>query len=464
MNILLKKWRYRIGIGIGVFALWLALGGVFSPVEASMSQWLDFNFEDFTNGDINGQGNWTTDGGTFDIESTGTYVFSKLLHMTWLSSSYKSAIYGDSWGDASSGVEYVDFYLQPVSGSGMLVIQGITYMLFQDQGGTTWRFEDAGGNPMFGSNTVQEGHWVKVRWTLDWTEDKQTFEAWDEGDNYWGLWTYSSHPPSGLNLSGTVYWQNAMFNAEVKMEGFGQPAPPEASVWATAPESGSEITSLEDEITVEWEGLTDYESLYISLRHPYTGLFTDALEYDIVDIGGSGDMDIPLSSFNIEKNGNWYLHAVAVREGYQIEQGMFLSGYGWIWSDDLTDGEYYLAINIEGYEEVFAMSDFTSWYDENAKFDEPTDMFSAIAGFFEPIFSKVGEFGSRIQDYFDIDTAYSKGYEIGKAIPVFAYYVEQVADFMGGFPLMNWLLVIILLLVGIFIFRVILKFIPFLGG
>lgn len=238
---------------------------------------------------------------------------------------------------------------------------------------------------------------------------------------------------------------------------------PETSVWGDDPASGTEITDLDTTITVGYEGLADYDSVYITFRHPPTGIFTGAKVYEIDDIGDSGDLEINLQDFDIEKNGNWYLHAVAVREGYQIEQGMFLSGYGWIWSEDLTAGDYYLDINIEGFEEIFAMSDFNSWYDENSKFDEPTAMFSAISGFFEPIFSTIGEFGSRIQDYFDTNTAYAKGEGIGRAIPFFAYYVEQVAVFMGGFPLMNWLLVIILFLVGIFIFRVILKFIPFFG-
>ena len=270
----------------------------------------------------------------------------------------------------------------------------------------------------------------------------------------------------GLSLnddSSRLYLADYIDDKVYILEAGGE-LPPSASVWGVDPESETDITDLDTIITIGYEGLADYESLYITFRHPTTGLFTDAKKYEVDEIGESGELEINLQDFNIEKNGNWYLHAVAVKEGYQIEQGMFLSGYGWVWSDDLTDGEYYLDINIEGFDDIFAMSDFNSWYDENSKFDEPTAMFSAIAGFFQPIYSTVGEFGSRIENYFDKNTAYSKGYEIGKAIPVFSYYLEQVAVFMGGFPLMNWLLIIILILVGIFIFRVILKFIPGLGG
>lgn len=240
------------------------------------------------------------------------------------------------------------------------------------------------------------------------------------------------------------------------------PEPP-VYVWGITPVSGSEITDLESILKIEYEGLNLYDSLYITLKHPQTGIFTDAKQFDIIDIGGSGELEIPLTHFNIEKNGNWYLHAVATYGGYQYEDELFLSGYGWNWTGDLTDGFYYLDINIDGFEEMFFMSDFETWYSENAKFDTPTDMFYDIASVFSPIFSMIGEFGNRIINYFDLDSAYSKGYDIGRSLPIFRYYVEQITHFLGGFPIMVWLLIIILLLVGIFIFRIILKFIPFLG-
>jgi len=454
------------------FAILLALWATFTPVltyATPLTEYFDFNFEDFTTGEINGQNGWVADtSGIFTIQETGD-VFGKSLKTYWLTESYKSATYDADTVMGGTGEDTIIFYVKAIDGNYMSIFSAqnagtgtLIYVVFRNQSGTTWRFLDSGGSNIFGTNTVQEGNLIKLTWTINWDTPTSTLYGYnlststDLGSKVFT--TYSA------NLTDISKFKIDNFDAYVVYEGFGLPPPPDASVWGTAPVSGTEITDLEDTMTVEYEGLDDYETLYITLRHPPTGLFTDAKEYDLTELGGSGEIIVNLDDLNIEKNGNWYLHAVAVRQGYQIEQGQFLSGYGWIWSDDLTDGDYYLDINIEGYEEIFAMSDFNSWYDENSKFDAPTEMFGAIAGFFEPIFSKVGEFGSRIENYFDTNTAYSKGFEIGKAIPLFAYYVEQIAVFMGGFPLMNWLLIIILLLVGIFVFRVILKFIPFLGG
>ena len=229
------------------------------------------------------------------------------------------------------------------------------------------------------------------------------------------------------------------------------------------PASGTEITDLNQNIKVDYSDLDDFDALYIAFKHPFTQITTEAVSYEIENIGGTGQLEIPLSYFNIEKNGDWYLTAIASYEGYQFEDDLFLGGYGSNWSDDLANGTDYLDINIDGYEDIFEMSDFQSWYAENSDFDNPTDMFIAITGFFEPIFSRVGEFGSRITSYFQNDQAYSQGRDIGKAIPIFSYYIGQITLFLGGFPVIKWFMIGVLVLVGIFIFKVIMKFIPFLG-
>lgn len=156
---------------------------------------------------------------------------------------------------------------------------------------------------------------------------------------------------------------------------------------------------------------------------------------------------------------------MATRTVLEVIEGMYLTGrYSYEWSDDLVDPEYWFAINIEGFTPIFGMSDFEEWYAVESKFASSTAMFSAIAGFFQPTFNKIGEFGNRIKDYFDLDEVYSQGYEIGKYISYFAYFIDQISLFLGGFPILKWVFVVILLLTGIFIFRLVLKFIPFLGG
>jgi hypothetical protein len=243
-------------------------------------------------------------------------------------------------------------------------------------------------------------------------------------------------------------------------------APPEPAVWVDDPASATEITDLESTITVEWEGLSGYDDLYLTFKHYGTGITTGAKRYSIAEIGEEGDdLVIPLTDFNFTKNGNWYLYAIASYEGYLIDDGMFLSGYGSQFTDDLTGGNYYLDINIEGFEPIFSMSNFDDWYDENVdRFDAPTGAFSTMADFLSPIFSYIGEFGDRISGYFDNNDAYARGYDTGKAMPVFNYYVGQLAFFMGGFPLMTTFLIIVLIMVGIFIFRLVIRFIPHFGG
>ncbi|GAI58762.1 unnamed protein product, partial [marine sediment metagenome] len=196
-----------------------------------------------------------------------------------------------------------------------------------------------------------------------------------------------------------------------------------------------------------------------------TGIFSDSIEYQIDEIGISGSKTLLFQQFNFDRNGKFYFHAVATRHGIEFIEGMYITGrYSYLWSGDLVDPEHWFAINIEGFTPIFGMSDFEEWYAVESKFAEPTDMFFAIAGFFQPTFNKIGEFGNRIKNYFDLDKVYSQGYEMGKAIPYFTYFVGQIGLFLGGFPVLKWVFIIILLLTGIFIFRLILKFIPFLGG
>jgi len=244
------------------------------------------------------------------------------------------------------------------------------------------------------------------------------------------FWFNNSEEDAGLNYIDTeVMKQRTYFD-------FWNVPEKEALVWGSSPASETEIIDLNTLLKIEYEGLENYDSLYVALQNKATGIFTEAKAYDIIDIGGSGEKEINLLDFNIEKNGNWHLHAVATYEGYQYEGGYFLSGFGSNWTGDLTDGNYYLDINIDGYQEIFVMSDFETWYGENAKFDEPTALFGAIAGFFDPIFSVIGEFGNRIVDYFEINEAYGQGYEIGRTIAYFKYFTDEVSLFFGGFPVL----------------------------
>jgi len=239
--------------------------------------------------------------------------------------------------------------------------------------------------------------------------------------------------------------------------------PPSGRVWSVSPASETEITNLDDIFAFAWENLEGWDSLSVAFQNKDTGIFSNA---NILEtISPSGQESFSFESFNFDRNGKYYFYAVATKWSIEFIEGMYITGnYSYQWSDDLVSPVSWFTINTEGYTPIFEMSDFSTWYGEVSKFATPTDMFVSIAGFFEPTFNKIGEFGNRIKDYFNLSEVYSQGYEIGKVIPYFSYFVGQISLFLGGFPILKWVFVVIILLTGIFIFRLVMKFIPFLGG
>jgi len=243
----------------------------------------------------------------------------------------------------------------------------------------------------------------------------------------------------------------------------GEYVPPTERVFGVSPASETEITNLADTFIFGWEELDDWDTLSVLFQNENTGIFTEAEEL-LITTSPSGQESFYFSDFNFDRNGKYNFYAVATRTVLEVLEGMYLTGrYSYEWSDDLVSPEFWYTINIGGFTPIFEMTDFSTWYGSVSKFATPTDMFVSIAGFFEPTFNKIGEFGNRIKDYFNLSEVYSQGYEIGKTIPYFSYFVGQISLFLGGFPILKWVFVVILLLVGIFIFRLVLKFIPGLG-
>lgn len=319
-------------------------------------------------------------------------------------------------------------------------------------------------NCLFGNDDtlINSNEWIQINYKIDFNNyiyylNAQTStHAWTEQCGW--LWLDEPIEITGLTI---FTWKTIGY-----FDYFNFPTPPEiawGNAWGINPESETEITNLNKLFTFGYNNLIG-DTLYIAFKNKETGIFSNAKMYNIENIGESGEITLNLQDFQIEKNGNWFFYAEVMIGTPEIIQGLYLTGrYSFEMSGDITDSTYYLKINVEGFEPIFSMSDFENWYLANAKFDEPTDMFSAVAGFFSPIFSLVGEFGSRISNYFQVNEAYTRGYEIGKVIPIFSYYVNQINNFFGGFPIIQMLLVVILLLIGIFIFKVIMKFIPFIG-
>lgn len=316
-------------------------------------------------------------------------------------------------------------------------------------------------NIVIDSDTLfQKDVWGKIYLTIDF--NNHLFKIYGnngvEDTNEKCFWFNNSETDETLTKARVVGYRSRAF-----FDYFNTPEIPIA-VWGITPASETEITDLNTIFEFGWKGLNDWDTLSVIFKNRATGILTTGKEFLIDEIGPYSEMELNLENFDFDRNGKFYFYAIATKTVPEIIEGMYLTGRQSIeFSNDLVDPEYYLTINVGGYTPIFEMGDFMDWYGVEAKFDEPTAMFGAIAGFFEPIFNKIGEFGIRIENYFNVNESYAQGYEIGKAVPYFTYFVGQVELFLGGFPIMKWLFGIILFMTGIFIFRLIFKFIPGLG-
>jgi len=231
---------------------------------------------------------------------------------------------------------------------------------------------------------------------------------------------------------------------------YGFNLPPGLEFSVVSPASESTIEDIEDEITFSWSGW-NFEDIWTEFLFWFieenTGLATHRVLYE--PLTENGQISFPFSDFEFEKNGDYYLKARKSSVKY---------------GQELIYPDYWIRIEIEGWEYLFEMPDWETWYSENVEqFATPTAVFSGFAGFISPIFNKIGEFGNTALKFLDTDEAYDTGYNLGINIPVFSHYVDEIEVFFGGFPIIKVFLGFMVILIGIFIVRLILKFIPGLG-
>jgi hypothetical protein len=217
-----------------------------------------------------------------------------------------------------------------------------------------------------------------------------------------------------------------------------------------SPANESTITDLEDKITFSWEGW-DFEDIYEAFVFWFvreqSGLATNLVVY--YPTSTEGQISYPFSDFEFEKNGYYFLKA-------RKANGTF--------GEELIFPNYWILMNIEGWEDYFEMTDWSTWYGENVdKFSTSTAVFSGVAGLLSPIFNKIGEFGESAESFLNTDEAYKTGYDLGIIVPLFTQYIDEIEVFFGGFPVIKIFLGFMVILIGIFIVRLILKFIPTLG-
>lgn len=227
-----------------------------------------------------------------------------------------------------------------------------------------------------------------------------------------------------------------------------------SQITITAPVTGTTITDDTTLLEGTWANIdhTTWTNIKIAFNDLQIGETSSIVNVPITS--DDGNFSIPLSSFNISNNGGWTLRAI-VENNYE-------------YNFDVPSPTYALIFNISGLPTPYAFTDFESWYNTNVTdYAEPSAWATALVGFLNPIFEKVGQFSNRIVVYLDVSTAYEKGNYIGNVFPVIGAYVLKIDLFFGGFPIISFFRWGILLMIGLFTVKVILKllsFIPLVGG
>jgi len=231
------------------------------------------------------------------------------------------------------------------------------------------------------------------------------------------------------------------------------------SITITSPATGTTITDTATDLVGTWAGIDPaiYQNITLSFDSNFIGEQSVA-KIILVD-DWTGNFTIPLSYFGLSANGQWDLKGNATFANTQLSD-MYIT-------TDLILG-YNLIFDVEGFHTPFTFTDFDTWYDTNvANYDSPSAWASEMIGYLQPILEKIAEFGARIQDYLDTSTAWQRGNDIGSVFPVVNAYILKINIFFGGFPIAQFFQWGILIMIGMFAIKIILKllsFIPVIGG
>ncbi|MDX9816801.1 MAG: hypothetical protein RBT06_07665 [Smithellaceae bacterium] len=233
------------------------------------------------------------------------------------------------------------------------------------------------------------------------------------------------------------------------------PAPPTSpTLFIDTPASGTTITDNSTTLSGSYAalhiGTLGYGYLHIRFKNPNNGIYS--YPYTIPLSNYEGTFSTPLSNFGITENGEWDLIA-----DQELDANTFV---------ELTpDPAYTLNFDIGGNSIPYTFTNWNTWYPENAAggYTVPSDFADSIEGFFEPIFTNAYEFANQTLRYFNADTSYAKGNQVGIMFPTTQAYINKINIFFGGFPLIQFFEFAIVVMLGVFIVRTIFKFIPFFG-
>lgn len=99
--------------------------------------------------------------------------------------------------------------------------------------------------------------------------------------------------------------------------------------------------------------------------------------------------------------------------------------------------------------------DWEAYYDEHGDYATPSAWISGVASSTGGLLSKIGGFLGAFDENFDLNLAYSRGKELGSALPVARGYLAIIDDFLGGLPIGELLIFTFVLMLAVGTFRVI---------
>jgi hypothetical protein len=168
--------------------------------------------------------------------------------------------------------------------------------------------------------------------------------------------------------------------------------------------------------------------------------------------GTSGQKTLSFENFNFDTNGDWYFEGKAYVR-FMTANFDVITAYSY----NVVSPEYFIKVNFEGLPEIFKVEVPVTWYSEHTDYATPTMFFSSVSGILSPLFSKIGDFGSRITGFFNQTEAFSRGKNIGAILPTFKLYIAQFSFLFGGFPIIETFILAMVVMVGFFLFKLVFR-------
>lgn len=289
------------------------------------------------------------------------------------------------------------------------------------------------------------GHWANSN-----PIDLAAFGCFEDGAYHVIVWQEAVPPPIMYSYPN-LQCIGGVFGLQI--------FPPTITI--TSPATGTTITSTTTDLVGEWSDIDPdiYHNITLYFNSNFIGEQSVAKIIPVDD--WTGNFTIPLSYFGISANGQWDLKGNATYANTQLSD-MYIT------TDLISPAGYNLIFNVDGFHTPYTFTDFDTWYDTNvSNYETPSAWASGMIGYLQPILEKIAEFGARLQDYLDTSTAWQRGNDIGSVFPVVNAYILKINIFFGGFPIAQFFQWGILIMIGMFAIKIILKllsFIPIIGG